>query len=180
MTGRSFSTLIVLGLAAVSSTTASAQSVYLCNEDGVPLDTLGDDKSQSDLLSQQGLVCAEAGKFRRAIVLFSEAIKHDPANGTTYLNRGTAQTKIGEIELALVDYDVAISLQPDRAEMWYDRATLLLRAGALARALADFSQAISLKPDLADAFCNRGLVNYRLGHIIEALADFTKGNPNRG
>lgn|GEM_PF-4704232 len=41
MTGRSFSTLIVLGLAAVSSTTASAQSVYLCNEDGVPLDTLG-------------------------------------------------------------------------------------------------------------------------------------------
>jgi tetratricopeptide (TPR) repeat protein len=60
-----------------------------------------------------------------AISIFTESIRLDPSNASTYLNRGMAYEQINNIQQAIADYSKAIELAPDYAKAYYARGTLL-------------------------------------------------------
>jgi len=60
-----------------------------------------------------------------AIQVFTESIRLDPSNASTYLNRGMAYERINYMQQAIADYSKAIELAPDYAKAYYARGTLL-------------------------------------------------------
>ena len=60
-----------------------------------------------------------------AIQVFTESIRLNPLNASTYLNRGMAYERINNMQQAIADYSKAIELAPDYAKAYYVRGTLL-------------------------------------------------------
>jgi tetratricopeptide (TPR) repeat protein len=163
--------LFALGLLSPVNVTR-AESEVRCPESGMPIETLGSEKEQRQVLYQQAKACVNGGKPLQAVALLSRVIKSDPTDAVAYLNRGSAQAAAGEVALALSDFSVAINLDPNLVEAWYNRGTTFTHIRRFESAIADFTEAIRLKPDLALAYCNRGLANVQLGRYDEALVDY--------
>ncbi len=60
-----------------------------------------------------------------AIRIFTESIRLDPSNASTYLNRGMAYERVNNMRQAISDYSKAIELAPDYGKAYYVRGTLL-------------------------------------------------------
>jgi tetratricopeptide (TPR) repeat protein len=163
--------LFALGLLSPVNVTR-AESEVRCPESGMPIETLGSEKEQRQVLYQQAKACVNGGKPLQAVALLSRVIKSDPTDAVAYLNRGSAQAAAGEVALALSDFSLAINLDPNLVEAWYNRGTTFTHIRRFESAIADFTEAIRLKPDLALAYCNRGLANVQLGRYDEALVDY--------
>ena len=127
MTSRSTICLICVGLFVVgvasAPNVARAESDVRCPDSGLPIETLGSEKAQRQMLYQQAKACMNGGKPLQAVALISQIIKSDPTDGVAYLNRGSAQAAAGEVALALGDFSVAIKLDPNLVEAWYNRGT---------------------------------------------------------
>ena len=162
---------LALGLVA-AATLARAGTAPGCPESGMPIETLGSQKEQREVLYQQAKACVNGGKPVQAVALISQLIKSDPTDAVAYLDRGGVHASIGEVALAISDFSVAINLQSDLVEAWYNRGTTFAQIRRFERAIADFTEAIRLKPDFARAYCNRGLANVQLGRYDDALADY--------
>ena len=78
--------------------------------------------SQSNKSSQENI---EQSLKEEALRVFTEAIRLDPSNASTYLNRGMAYERINHMQQAIADYSKAIELAPDYAKAYYARGTLL-------------------------------------------------------
>jgi tetratricopeptide (TPR) repeat protein len=149
-------------LVCVLTCSAQAGTTVQCLENALPMETLGDDAEQRDLLLLQAETCAREGKPLRAVSLLSQLIKRNPTDASTYINRGSAYAAAGDLGAAISDFSVAIRLDSDLVQAWYDRGTVLANMGRFGSAIADFTEAIRLKPDFAFAYCNRGLANSQL------------------
>jgi tetratricopeptide (TPR) repeat protein len=165
-----------MGLLAVSlfgaKSPAGAATAPACPESGIPIETLGTEKEQRQVLYQQAKACVNGGKPIQAVALISQIIKSDPTDAVAYLNRGSAQAAAGEVALVLGDFSVAINLDPNLVEAWYNRGTTFTHMRLFESAIADYTEAIRLKPDFALASCNRGLANMQLGRYDEAVLDY--------
>src|SRR5262245_31358159 len=118
-----------LGVASTASA-PRAENAIGCPESGMPIETLGSEKSQRLTIYEQAKACVNGGKPLQAVALISQIIKSDPSDAVAYLNRGSAQAAAGEVVLALDDFSVAINLDPNLVEAWYNAGPLSPTFGA--------------------------------------------------
>jgi tetratricopeptide (TPR) repeat protein len=89
-----------------------------------------------------------------AIRIFTESIRYDPSNASTYLNRGMAYERINNMHQAIADYSKAIELAPDFAKAYYVRGTLLWYMDD-DTSIRDLRKAAELGYDLAKDFLDQ-------------------------
>ncbi len=89
-----------------------------------------------------------------AIRIFTESIRLDPSNASTYLNRGMAYERVNKMQQAVADYGKAIELAPDYAKAYYARGTLLWYLDSDA-SIRDLMKATELGYEPAKHFLNQ-------------------------
>ncbi|MFM7415944.1 MAG: tetratricopeptide repeat protein, partial [Alphaproteobacteria bacterium] len=111
---------------------------------------------QAIALNSRGIARAALRDQAGAMNDYSEAIRADPQNTTSFNLRGLLRAGQGDRAGAISDYTEAIRLNPQAAEAFNNRG--LARAGEADRvgAIADYTEAIRRNPQFALAFNNRG------------------------
>ena len=142
-------------------------------------------QQQAQALVQQGIQKSNNRNYNRAIADFTEALRLDPNNADTYIDRGNAyryRGSSGDYEMAIRDYTQAIRLDPNNADAYCYRGIAYNKARVYDLAIADLTQAIRLNPNFADAYNNRGIAVYsNRKDFVRAIADISQAirlNPN--
>jgi tetratricopeptide (TPR) repeat protein len=134
------------------------------------------------------LYCKENKKWNRAIKIFTDILKVEPAFYKAYYSRGDAHRRLNRYDLAIADYSEAIKLKPDYRDAYWERGDTWCEIEQFDNAISDYSQAIQL---LSDDSCfidwcwlylNRGDAYFKKNQFALAIADYTesiKYNPER-
>jgi tetratricopeptide (TPR) repeat protein len=131
---------------------------------------------------KRGIIHWKTGDHDRGIADFSEAIKLDPADVSSwfaYFYRGEVYTDRKDYDRAIADYSEAIRLHPLKHNPSYAsfhtrRALAYLKAGKAAQGLPDAERSLQLRPDDARTLDARGHIYEALGRREEAIADFRR------
>jgi tetratricopeptide (TPR) repeat protein len=109
-----------------------------------------------------------------AIRACTEAIRRDPRDVLSYINRAYEYLQKGDLGLSIADYAKAIELDPGRWDALQGRAWVYFKAGKAAEGLADAEASLKLKPDAPQTLDTRGHILEALGRREEAIADFRR------
>jgi tetratricopeptide (TPR) repeat protein len=111
---------------------------------------------------------------RAAIEACTLAIKRNPNDSVSYINRAFEYFQQEEYERSVADYSKAIELDPARADAFQGRAWAYLRMGKADLALADIERSLRINPDNPHALDARGHINEALGRKQEAIGDYQR------
>jgi len=111
---------------------------------------------------------------RRAIELFSNALRADPGCVEALAERIHCLDAIGDYSNMLLDAERAVALRPGWATASDLRASALYSSGRFQDAEQEYSRAIEKEPREASYWQSRGLVRTSLGRHAEAVADASK------
>lgn len=111
---------------------------------------------------------------RAAIEACTLAIKGNPKDAVSYINRAFEYFQQGEYERSVADYSKAVELDPARADAFQGRAWAYLKMGKADLGLADVERSLQIKPDDAYALDARGHINEALGRKHEAIGDYQR------
>ena len=109
--------------------------------------------------------------FKKAVKDFTQAIKLDPNQATTYVNRSIAHIRLKDYSSAIEDCDRAIAINPNYPDAYNNRGRAYLGQNDLGRAIEEYCRAIALNPNDAHAYFNRGVA---LLHIVETEGEGAK------
>ena len=109
-----------------------------------------------------------------AISACSEAIRRDPNDAVSYVNRAFEYVQKGEPARSIADYSKAIELDANRFDAYQGRAWAYLKAGKAAEGLADVNRSLQIKPDFATGLDTRAHIYEALGRRDDAIADFRR------
>ena len=109
-----------------------------------------------------------------AINACSEAIRRDPNDAVSYVNRAFEYVQKGAHGRSIADYSKAIELDASRFDAYQGRAWAYLKTGKPAEGLADANRSLQIKPDFATGLDTRGHIFEALGRRDEAIADFRR------
>ncbi|XP_013422191.1 stress-induced-phosphoprotein 1-like [Lingula anatina] len=98
-------------------------------------------------LKDAGNAALQAGKFKDAIELYSQAIEMDKENPALYSNRSVAHIKAKEFEKALTDAEKVVELKPDWSKGYSRVGSALSSMSRHQEAKMAFEQALKLDPD---------------------------------
>jgi len=130
------------------------------------------------LQAREGVSALLRGKYEKAIVAYSEALKDktlsDPRRANIYNDRGVAKWRLKDAKAAVEDFNQAIALFPDYAVVYNNRGNALIDIGQPDEAVNDFDRAIALAPGYGAAYNNRGNANHVQGKFNAAARDFRK------
>lgn len=115
-----------------------------------------------------GLTLRRNTDYRSEVVLWTDTVAKQPANGRAHNNLGKAVFAAGRPEEALAHYAEAIRLQPAAPEPYYNLGLALARAGRPAEAVARYEEALRLQPAYPEAHNNLGNVLLASGRLDEA------------
>ncbi len=111
-------------------------------------------------------------RFRKAIRLFSAAIRADRDAALAYKLRGRVYEHIGRTVKAARDYTRYIELRPGDARGYMLRGDVFNFNFEHAKALEDYNRAIRLAPRIKSVHMSRGLAYTALGKYHMAIQDF--------
>ena len=113
--------------------------------------------------------------FEKAVNDFTQAIRLDPNQATTYVNRSIAHIRLKDYSSAIGDCDRAIAINPNYPDAYNNRGRAYLhprfRQNELGHAIEEYCRAIALNPNYAHAYFNRGVA---LLHIVEIEGEGAK------
>ena len=109
--------------------------------------------------------------FKKAVKDFTQAIRLDPNQATTYVNRSIAHIRLKDYSSAIEDCDRAIAINPNYPDAYNNRGRAYLGQNDLGRAIEEYCRAIALNPNDAHAYFNRGVA---LLHIVEIEGEGAK------
>ena len=115
-----------------------------------------------------GLTLRRNTDYRSEVVLWTDTVAKQPANGRAHNNLGKAVFAAGRLEEALAHYAEAIRLQPAVPEPYYNLGLALARLGRPAEAAARYQEALRLQPAYPEAHNNLGNVLLAAGRLDEA------------
>ena len=95
-------------------------------------------------LVQKAMLKLDAGDWKGAIAILTEAIGLDPADHTAWLGRAMAHSMAGKYREAEADAKKAIELAPTDARAWTTLAWAQFKQGKFASALSSAQKAIAL------------------------------------
>jgi Flp pilus assembly protein TadD len=137
-------------------------------------------RKQSANHVRQDLTGFETGECDKAIADFTEAIRLDPQNVSTYHDRGLALDEKGDYDGAIADFTAAIQLDPNQSHPYLCRGNVWSQKGEHDKAIVDFTEAIKLDREDASPFYNRGNAFADKGDLESAISDYTeaiRGDP---
>lgn len=105
-------------------------------------------------------------KFPEAVAAYSEAIKRNPAEHTSYSNRAAAYLKLGAFNDALKDAEKCIELKPDFVKGHARKGHAYFWTKQYNRALQAYDEGLKIDPNNAD--CKDG--RYRTMMKIQEMA----------
>jgi tetratricopeptide (TPR) repeat protein len=121
-------------------------------------------------LSSLGLTYGrELGEHQRAVDLLDRALRFDPRNARTLVNKGVSLAYLGRYEAALRTQEEALRLAPSFTEGLYNKGLMLKKFGRREEALAAYEEALRQDPDFVLALHGKGGVLHELGRDDEAL-----------
>ena len=81
---------------------------------------------------------------------YSEALRLNPQNASTFNNRGNARKSKGDLDGAIADYSEGLRLDPQDSAAFYNRGLARRDKGDLEGAIADLEQGARLAPEDED------------------------------
>jgi len=102
-------------------------------------------------LKDQGNCYFRAQKFKEAVEMYTEALKHAPNDHTIVSNRSHAFASIENYHEALEDANKTISLRPDWPKGYFRKGAALSGLGLHEEAAFAYLQCLSLDPSVASA-----------------------------
>jgi tetratricopeptide (TPR) repeat protein len=109
-----------------------------------------------------------------ALADYNEAIRIDPTDARTFMNRGTARDWRGDIEEAIADYSEAIRIDPRGVDPYRYRAGARLKKEDHEGTLRDLDEVLRRAPGDPVAYYRRGEVWIKLGLPDKALFDLNE------
>lgn len=135
----------------------------------------------SNLKLREGNSFHDAGDYKRAAELFSEAIKLNPENALAWNNRGLSYAEQKKYQQALTDFNRATELDPNSDLPYSGRGLAYYYQKKYSAAIKEYTKVIELNPNYAVAYNNRGAAYSWQGNMREAVVDYSKAielNPN--
>ena len=114
------------------------------------------------------------GAYDKALVDYNAAIRADPNEATSWMNRGHIWLLKADYDRLLADCSEAIRLQPDNANAFVGQGHAWSGKGEFDRAIASYSKAIELDAASTSAYLHRGFAWKEKGQVDKAIADLTK------
>jgi len=111
-------------------------------------------------------------KYARAVAQLDEAVRLNPRDYWSWMQRGLCHQELGDAALAISDFATCVGLRPDFPWGYYNRAVALTAAGKRREAVADYARALELDPQLLAARLNRGVLHLELKEYAPALEAF--------
>ncbi|MEJ2717662.1 MAG: tetratricopeptide repeat protein, partial [Deltaproteobacteria bacterium] len=132
-------------------------------------------------LVAEGLDQHKAGNLKKAVTIYTEAIKKHPDSPEAYNWRGMAYDDLGDLDAAMADFDKAVSLSPEWAEPYNNRGEVFRKQGKYAEAMKNYRLALKYDKDFAEPHYNIGLV-YEAQHkpylAAKEFLRYFEANPN--
>ncbi len=129
---------------------------------------------KGDLLGQAGQAWLMAGKDRRAIAAFSNAVAAQPRDVELLIDRAFAYAGLGRYAEAINDLSRALEMAPGRADAYLYRAGAYRRVNDLALAGRDINRSLALGPGNPDAYLERGIIRRLSGDDRGAAGDWRR------
>jgi eukaryotic-like serine/threonine-protein kinase len=117
---------------------------------------------------------ARERRYSQAILQLNEAVRINPRDYWSWMQRGLCHQEMGDSVTAIGDFGTCVGLYPDFAWGYYNRAVALTAQGRRQEALVDYTQALALDPNLLAARLNCGMLHLELRQYAEALAALQK------
>ena len=124
------------------------------------------------LLATAMLQSGSADRHVRAIAELEHAVRVDPRNYWSWMQKGLCHLELHEHSQALADFGVCVGLWPEFAWGHFNRGFALDQIGQKLAAIADYTVALERDEDLIAAYHNRGLARLEVGQLEAALSDF--------
>ena len=121
-----------------------------------------------------GLIHSLQGKHGLALDAYDIALKIQPNDVDTLINKGANCNQIKNYALAIETLDYAILLDSNRHEAYSNMGITLHELKRFDEAIAHYDKALSLKPDYHEAWTNMGITLHELKRFDEAIAHFDK------
>ena len=115
-----------------------------------------------------GVIMLERNNPARALRLFMDAVRTDPANPSNHVQLGKLYSRQGQSEEARVEFRRAIALAPSRTEFRFELATALQLVDSYPQALAQYDTMVKFAPDNPVVRHNFAVCLYKLGRMEEA------------
>jgi tetratricopeptide (TPR) repeat protein len=113
-------------------------------------------------LLQRGATYRQSQKFQEAIADFTEALKVNPNDETTYERRADAYLQLKDYQKALADYDKCIQMDPKAMRVYLLRSYIYEVLGKLKEGIADCDTVLQLQPGNPEAQARKDRLNKRL------------------
>jgi Flp pilus assembly protein TadD len=111
--------------------------------------------------------------FEEPLVLWKDALIHQPGSSTSQFNVGITLSSQGKQAESIPYFEEAIRIKPDDGGTHNNLGFALLMTGRTAEALQHIERAIQLKPDSAAAHNNMGMALAGLGRTQQATQEFS-------
>jgi serine/threonine protein kinase/tetratricopeptide (TPR) repeat protein len=121
-----------------------------------------------------GMTHARERRYEQAVRHLNEAVRLNPRDYWSWMQRGLCQQERGDPVLAAGDFGTCVGLWPDFAWGYFNRGWALARCGRKREAIDDYSAALERDPGLLAAHLNRGMLHLELEQFGPALADLRR------
>lgn len=115
------------------------------------------------------------GEFDLALNDYSEALKLNPKDNLSYLNRGRAFSAKKNYDSAIADYDKAIEIDPKDAKAYFNRGDTYEKKGDVPRAIVDYQKAVEF--DATNEVAKNNLKRLQAAEEAKKLAEAAKPAP---
>lgn len=120
----------------------------------------------------RGKMRSETHDHDKAIADWTEAIRLDPKQQATYVERGSAFLDKKEYDNAIADYNEAIRLDPKSGAAYGNRGNAWWAKEEYGKAMSDYVEAMELDPQHAFDFIHRGDASKTKAESDKAHADY--------
>lgn len=131
----------------------------------------GSPKQLASAFQQRGTAYFYKADYDRAILDYSEGIKHDPQNSEIFDNRCWTRATINQLQEALRDCIESLRLRPNFAPTTDTLGFVYLKLGQFDLAIATYNAALKLAPKSAYSLYGRGVAKLRIGDTVSGNAD---------
>ena len=142
----------------------------------------GDPNVRKQKYLESGKRYSTEGKYKEAVIQFSNALKIDKGFGDAHYELAQAYVHLGQYNAAYAELAHTVELEPTNYKARIDLGGLLLASGNVDRALQQANAVLAAQPDNADAHAMLSAVDFRKGNKDQALVEIHRAlelDPNR-
>lgn len=112
--------------------------------------------------------------YTKAIVYFTNEIKHNKNNQKAYIFRAMAKGRAGLYKDALRDFKKAERINNENILVYYERGNLKYDFKKYKKAIREYNKTLVIREGFEDAYYKIGLCNYYLNKLPKACENWAK------